>query len=159
MRINFNPKDYDAIYNIAVKKLGYPLDCFLTDDVIEIDDDDFKKFVDYIPSINNNSILETSKVNISKLAYELYKLDWKESHNITPEEEASALKDYFEGLIDSPSNYTFAEYIEEFVYKGMLYVCYEEFCDAEYLEEEYIRSLLKDEHLIKLYLEDLKERG
>ena len=159
MRINFNPKDYDSIYNIAVKKLGYSPDCFLTDDVIEINDNDFEKFVNCILPENNNSLLMTKKANISRLAYELYKLDWKESHNITPEEEAFALKDYFEGLIDSPSNYTFAEYIEEFGYKGMLYVCYEEFCDAEYLEEEYIRSLLKDEHLIKLYLEDLKERG
>ena len=94
---------------------------------------------------------------ISKLCYELYKVDWKHSHMITAEREMDSIKDYYEGLVDSDTEYTYNDYLEEFGYDGELYVCYEEFLDAEYLDEDYICSLLDNENLIDMYRKDIKE--
>ena len=95
-------------------------------------------------------------MNIRKLCYELYKIDWKHSH-ITKEREMDSIKDYYEGLIDNDSEYTYEDYIEEFGYDGELYVCYEEFCDAEYYDVDYMRTLLDNDKLINIYHEDIKE--
>ena len=94
---------------------------------------------------------------IKKLCYELYKLNWEYDHNITAETKASLLKDYFGNLVDNLADYTFSDYLEEFGYDGDLYVCYEEFLDNEYLEEDYICSLLDNENLIAAYYQDINE--
>ena len=95
-------------------------------------------------------------MDIRKLCYELYKIDWKHSH-ITKEREMDSIKDYYEGLIDNDSEYTYEDYIEEFGYNGELYVCFEEFCDAEYYNVEYMRTLLDNDRLINIYHEDIEE--
>ena len=96
-------------------------------------------------------------MNIRKLCYELYKIDWKHSHMITKEREMDSIKDYYEGLIDNDSEYTYEDYIEEFGYDGELYVCFEEFCDAEYYDVDYMRTLLDNDKLINIYHEDIEE--
>lgn len=94
---------------------------------------------------------------ISKLCYELYKVDWKRNHMITAEREMDSIKDYYEGLVDwNPVLYTYDDYIEEFGYDGELYVCYEEFLETEYLEDDYICGLLDNEQLIAMYYKDIK---
>ena len=95
-------------------------------------------------------------MDIRKLCYELYKIDWKYSHMITKEREMDSIKDYYEGLIDNDSEYTYEDYIEEFGYGGELYVCYEEFCDAEYYDVDYMRTLLDNDKLINIYHEDIE---
>ena len=95
-------------------------------------------------------------MDIRKLCYELYKIDWKHSH-ITKEREMDSIKDYYEGLVDNDSEYTYEDYIEEFGYSGELYVCFEEFCDAEYYDVDYMRTLLDNDKLINIYHEDIKE--
>ena len=96
---------------------------------------------------------------ISKFAYELYKIDWKHSHEITEEKEIRFIKDYYDGFEEDgdDEDYSFEEYLEEVGYSGECYVCYDEFLDNEYLDKEYIESLLKDKKLIKLYGKDIKE--
>ena len=96
-------------------------------------------------------------MDIRKLCYELYKIDWKHSHMITKEREMNSIKDYYEGLIDNDSEYTYEDYIEEFGYDGELYVCYEEFCDAEYYDVDYMRTLLDNDELINIYHKDIEE--
>ena len=95
-------------------------------------------------------------MDIRKLCYELYKIDWKHSHMITKEREMDSIKDYYEGLIDNDSEYTYEDYIEEFGYDGELYVCFEEFCDAEYYDVDYMRTLLDNDKLINIYHEDIE---
>ena len=95
-------------------------------------------------------------MDIRKLCYELYKIDWKYSHMITKEREMDSIKDYYEGLIDNDSEYTYEDYIEEFGYGGELYVCFEEFCDAEYYDVDYMRTLLDNDKLINIYHEDIE---
>lgn len=94
---------------------------------------------------------------ISKLCYELYKVDWKHSHMITKEVEMDSIKNYYEGLVDEDVEYTYNDYLEEFGYDGELYVCYEEFLENEYLEEDYICGLLDNAELIILYYQDIHE--
>ena len=96
-------------------------------------------------------------MDIRKLCYELYKIDWKHSHMITKEREMDSIKNYYEGLIDNDSEYTYEDYIEEFGYDGELYVCYEEFCDAEYYDVDYMRTLLDNDELINIYHKDIEE--
>ena len=95
-------------------------------------------------------------MDIRKLCYELYKIDWKHSHMITKEREMDSIKDYYEGLIDNDSEYTYEDYIEEFGYGEELYVCYEEFCDAEYYNVDYMRTLLDNDELINMYHKDIE---
>ena len=96
---------------------------------------------------------------VSKYAYELYKIDWKHSHEITEEKEIRCIKDYYDGFEEDgdDEDYSFEEYLEELGYDGECYVCYDEFLDNEYLDKEYIESLLKDKKLIRLYHKDVKE--
>lgn len=102
-------------------------------------------------------------MNIRHLCYELYKLDWKRSHMITAEREMDSVKDYYECLgnyeMEDESEYTYDDYLEEFGYDGgELYVCYEEFCDAEYQNKKYMQSLLSNANLVAIYLADVEER-
>ena len=96
-------------------------------------------------------------MDIRKLCYELYKIDWKHSHMITKERQMDSIKDYYEGLIDNDSEYTYEDYIEEFGYDGELYVCFEEFCNAEYYDVDYMRTLLDNDKLINIYHKDIEE--
>ena len=68
-----------------------------------------------------------------------------------------SIKDYYEGLIDNDSEYTYEDYIEEFGYNGELYVCFEEFCDVEYYDVDYMRTILDNDKFINIYHEDIEE--
>lgn len=94
-------------------------------------------------------------MNISELAYQLYIIQWKHEH-ITPEIEADAWKNYFEDTEDF-ADYSFEDYLWDCGYaSGTLYVYYEEFVNAEYLDEDYMKELFDNEKLFKIYLEDLR---
>ena len=92
---------------------------------------------------------------IKKLCYELYKINWECTHMITPERKMDFIKDYYQELVDDDTIYTYDDYLEEFGYDGELYSCFDEFCDNEYHNKEYICRLLNSERLILLYLKDI----
>lgn len=95
--------------------------------------------------------------DIKKFCYELYKLDWKIEHNITLGMVSDEIKKYQTLILAGEfcSDYTFDEYLEEYGFAGEIYVCFDEFLDNEYLEEDYIRKLLDNTNLIDLYLQDV----
>lgn len=95
-------------------------------------------------------------MNITKLCYELYKSDWKRKH-LTPRMEKDSIKDYYSGLVDSDSDYTYDDYLNEFGYGGELYVCYKEFYENEYQDVSYMCWLLDDDKLIEDYIYDVKQ--
>ncbi len=97
-------------------------------------------------------------MNITKLCYDLYKMDWKRSHGITAEVEMNYIRDYHYGLIDMEGDYTYDDYLLEFGYNGELYSCYEEFCECEYLDFSYMIWLLDNEQLIEMYINDKRNR-
>ena len=60
------------------------------------------------------------------------------------------------GTLDDFEIGSFENWLKETGYRsGELYVNYEEFCDIEYQDKEYMRNLLGDEELLKLYYEDI----
>ena len=91
-------------------------------------------------------------MQIKQLCYELYKIDWKKQYQVN---EVSYIKDYYKGLVDNFSVYTYNDYLNEFGYNGEYYASYEEFLTAEYYNLDYITSLLNDDELIKLYIADI----
>lgn len=94
------------------------------------------------------------KSYIRHLCYELYKIDWERSHGITSQIKMDYIKDYYLGLSDDDSEYTYEDYLFEFGYNGELYACYNEFLENEYLDKEYICSLLDNENFKELYIPD-----
>lgn len=98
---------------------------------------------------------ENNIVDIKKLCYELYKIDWKHSHGITYQMEMDEIKNYYSDFQNSVSNYTFDDYINDYGYAGMLYVCFDEFCENEYLDETYMCELLDDKNLIQIYYHNI----
>lgn len=96
-------------------------------------------------------------MNIKKLCYKLYKEDWKLLSGISRNAEQRYLIDYYLYTLSEDNGITYEEYIEEYGYNGELYACYDEFLDNEYLEEEYILSLLQNKILQEEYLKDIRE--
>ena len=103
-------------------------------------------------------LIERPNMDISQLCYELYKIDWKYSHMITPERQMDSLKNYFEDARYFPDGeYSYNDYLEEHGYDGELYACYDEFCETEYLDKEYIEHLLDNEKLFAVYCADIND--
>ena len=51
MRLRFDIFHYDEIYDVLVGELGFSQDTFLTDDCIEIDEDDYEMVIEKFPHI------------------------------------------------------------------------------------------------------------
>lgn len=106
-----------------------------------------------------NTALPSSCVDISMVAYALYKQDWVDQHT-TPLVRLQSIREYHDYLQECADEgeapCTYEEYLSDFGFQGALYVCYEEFCDEEYHDMGYIKSLLGgDEALLKKYYEDI----
>lgn len=105
----------------------------------------------------------TPMFDISELAYQLYIQDWIDQHT-TPEIRLQSIREYYayiqECMADGdPTPDSYENYLDENGYHGSLYVCYDEFCDAEYLDAGYITHLLNNEPmLVKAYHADIAER-
>lgn len=92
-------------------------------------------------------------MDIKKIAYEKYKLDWMLHHGYT----LTDLMNELESLRDDtdPINLLFIFWEEEYGFGSEIWVCYQEFLDNEYLDEGYMKQLLTWEEYEK-YQEDLK---
>lgn len=98
---------------------------------------------------------------ISKIAYDLYVQDWIDKHT-TPDLRLQNIREYYsyvgECLAVESEPYIYKEWLSEFGFNGSFCVCYEEFCDMEYHDKDYIRSLLgKDDTLIEMYYQDIED--
>ena len=58
MRLSFDIKEHDRIYNVLVMEHGWLPDCFWTDDCIEIDEDEgnFEMIVNLFPDVKFKEI-------------------------------------------------------------------------------------------------------
>ena len=78
-----------------------------------------------------------------KCVYEMYKVDWM--RRITPEQIINEAKCWFDSWIDCLEEaQTFSEWVEENGFGGELYVCFDEFCECELNDKDYIRNLIGD---------------
>ncbi len=93
-------------------------------------------------------------MDIRKLAYDLYKAEWLQ--RITPEILGDTLKDYYKHHSGETDEYSFEDYVKDngYGYDCRLYASFEEFIDNEYMDGNYIRSLLNNEDLFAEYLAD-----
>ena len=82
--------------------------------------------------------------DIRAVAYEKYKAAWTKERNYSEEFLAEIRKEFKEEVKEFGSPSCFEEYIDEYGYHGELYVCFEEFLDAEYLDAEYMKELLSE---------------
>jgi len=88
-------------------------------------------------------------------AYELYKMDWVS--RLPQETLMESCREYVRSIVSSiqsgepihDSNY--ADYLFENGYNGSIYVCFDEFIDAEYRDLEYMTELLQDDALVDVY--------
>lgn len=95
-------------------------------------------------------------MNIRRLCYELSKINWM--RRISYIRQMDSMKDYYmETDKDFMEEYSFNDYIGECGYQGELYVCYDEFLEAEYLDREFMEELLDNDDLIAEYRKDLEE--
>lgn len=101
-------------------------------------------------------------MRISEVAYELYKMDWIAQH-VTREAELDTYREYFKYKKDCIEGGEEADSYEDWLFDigfpgGALYVCYEEFCDGEYHDREFVTYLFgNEEEFVKEYLEDIKD--
>ena len=94
-----------------------------------------------------------SEEKLQDLAYELYKIDWKDSH-ISTERKLGAYREYeYTGAIDRDEDYTFEDWLFDNGYDGEIYAYFGEFLECEYQDEEYMRYLLGNSVFWKAYKE------
>ena len=95
-------------------------------------------------------------MTISELGYELYKIDWMS--RIKTERKNKLVKEYYKYCKeDAETSMTVDDFVYGYGYDGQLYVCEEEFLNAEYLEEEYMKELFNNKELFEEYKKDLQE--
>ena len=76
-----------------------------------------------------------------KCIYEMYKADWM--RRITPERIIDEAKWWFNAYADCPEEApNFHEWIDENGFGGELYACFNEFCECELMDEDYITHLV-----------------
>lgn len=56
MRVKFDIKHYDKVYDMLVRKMGIEQDAFLTDDVIEIEKENLQKIKKALPEVKFSKI-------------------------------------------------------------------------------------------------------
>ena len=94
-------------------------------------------------------------MEIRELCYELYKNDWLS--RITPEEKAKSLIDYYEyQKEDSDTSLDYNDFLFGYGYGGQIYVCFDEFYNEEYQDENYIKGLLNNDALFEEYKHDIE---
>ena len=84
-------------------------------------------------------------MTIRELAYELYKMDWM--RRISCDIQMDTLKDYYQETTEEDREvYTFEDYVLEYGYSGQLYVGFNEFLRAEYLDELYNLTIIEQDY-------------
>lgn len=90
-------------------------------------------------------------MNIKKLCYELYCIDWFFLHS-TVNDVKKAKREYYKNQTDYVN---FDDYLYQIGIKGECPVCFDEFIDNEYRDKEYIKDLLCDNNLYREYIYDI----
>lgn len=92
-------------------------------------------------------------MNIKKIAYEKYKLDWMLHHGYTLEDLVGALSDYMEE-VNEDLVVVFDVWESDCGFGSEIWVCFDEFIDSEYQDMGYMKQLLTWNEYEK-YEEDL----
>ena len=101
-------------------------------------------------------ILQTQKSNdIQKALYETYKTYWMRNH-ISIDQIIKTINEFQQSRFDDEY-----ENLEDFIadngYDGQLYASFNEFLNNEYLDTDYMLSLIENDTVREAYLEDVKD--
>ena len=104
-------------------------------------------------------------MTIKEKAYQLYKLDWLNSHGYTMEDIIYRVMSILDENDFDFKNFNMSgndaryvlDLLEEIGFNGEIYVCFDEFLNNEYQDEGYIMALLDNEALFEEYLKDIEE--
>ena len=96
--------------------------------------------------------MKIKEQKLEEIAYELYKIDWKS--RISIERKLEAHRNYELELLENyDDDYTFDDWEFDNGYDEECYVCFDEFIDYEYEDEEYMKYLLSHNSVFwKAYL-------
>lgn len=87
--------------------------------------------------------VEAMVQKVRRIAYERYQLQWMMDHGFSMNDLFLVSQIWAEGLEDDPDT-SFQDFLEEGgIGQGSLWVCFDEFMDAEYREREYMTKLLE----------------
>ena len=87
---------------------------------------------------------DKKEYELQQTLYEMYKAKWMEGR-ITADMILDECKNYYEAITEVPGCYScLDEYIFDNGYAGTIYVCFDEFCNSEYLNKEYMYELIGD---------------
>lgn len=92
-------------------------------------------------------------MDIKKIAYEKYKLDWMIAHGYTFADIMNELNDMQEEEPDTCVSNLFSDWEYEFGFGSEIWVCYDEFLEYEFNDKDYMKSLLNEDE----YKEYLRE--
>ena len=103
--------------------------------------------------------------NVQNQIYELYRIKWMADHGVTFTEVADLAEEWrqilIEGQIDPAMDegFDFESFIEERGFgEGSLWVCFDEFMQAEYQDAEYIKELVSCRpDLLDAYLKEIAD--
>lgn len=68
----------------------------------------------------------------TEFCYQLYRVEWLD--RISTKVQLESMRQWYDNNLDE----------DEINYNGEMYVCYDEFMDNEFQDEEYMRTLLND---------------
>lgn len=120
---------------------------------------------------NDNFYFEASPIDyekylnyIEELSYDLYAVEWVDSHiDIKTKQKVikEAYKEYtFLNCTDTIAFCMFLyTHLHKYGYNGSLYASKEEFLDNEFQDEQYMHDLLDDEKLFDVYLYYIKNKN
>ena len=83
--------------------------------------------------------------DIKKIAYKKYQLDWMRNHNYSLDSLIMELDKWIESQVDTSLISEFDAWALDRGFDGTLWVCFNEFLDCEYQDEDYMKSLLNEE--------------
>lgn len=113
----------------------------------------------YVEKEYGNEELEEIRINESALEdciYEIYKENWL-CENVPSAERLDIRRQYEIDFLLGEETRSFEDYIFEEGYNGMLYVCREEFLNAEYEDREFVVSLLQQAGIDKNKTDEIME--
>lgn len=112
--------------------------------------DEISAFVD---AFDNSPLFQTLK-DIRQIAYEKYQHDWMISHDIDEKVMDKTMQEYIADTVGE--EVPFSEWLFDHGFGGSLWVCYDEFLNAEYRDNAYMEYLLSNKEY-QIYQADIRK--
>lgn len=112
--------------------------------------DEISAFVD---AFDNSPLFQTLK-DIRQIAYEKYQHDWMISHDIDEKVMDKTMQEYIADTVGE--EVPFSEWLFDHGFGGSLWVCYDEFLNAEYRDNAYMEYLLSNKEY-QIYQADITD--